>query len=67
MLHSAASDLGLLCLPRGLELESELAHIIFMKIDREIISTVILPLLLIQEWQLLVTCESMHTKYWLTA
>ena len=39
----------------------------FMEIDREIISTVILLLLLIQEGLLSVTSESMCTKYWLTA
>ena len=40
---------------------------IFVEIDREIISTVILLLQLNQEWFLSVTSESMCTKYWLTA
>ena len=38
-------------------------HITFMEIDHEIISTAILPLLLIQEGQLLVIVESMCTWY----
>ena len=37
-----------------------------MKIDYEIISMVIVPLLLIQERQLSVTLENMHIIYWLT-
>ena len=39
----------------------------FVEFDREIISTVILILPLIQEGLLSVTSESMCTKYWLTA
>ena len=39
----------------------------FEEIDHEIISTVILHLLLIQEGLLSVTNECMSTKYWLTA
>ena len=39
---------------------------VFMEIDHEIISTVILLLPLIQEGLLSVTSESMCTKYWLT-
>ena len=39
----------------------------FMEIDYEIVSTVILLLLLIQEGLLLVTSGSMCMKYWLTA
>ena len=40
---------------------------IFMEIDHEIISTVILFLPLIQEGLLSVTIEFTCTKYWLTA
>ena len=40
---------------------------IFVEIDHEIISMVILLLPLIQEGLLSVTSESMCTKYWLTA
>ena len=39
----------------------------FVEIDHEIISTVIFLLPLIQKGLLLVTSESMCTKYWLTA
>ena len=39
----------------------------FVEIYHDIISTVILPLPLIQEGQLSVSGESMCTKYWLTA
>ena len=39
----------------------------FMEIDHEIISTVIILLLLIQEGLLSVTSESMCMKYWLTS
>ena len=39
----------------------------FVKIDHEIISTVIILFPLIQEGLLSVTSESMRTKYWLTA
>ena len=38
----------------------------FVEIDHEIISTAIFLLLLIQEWFLSITSESMCTKYWLT-
>ena len=38
----------------------------FVEIDRQKISKVFLLLPLIQEGLLLVTCESMCTKYWLT-
>ena len=40
---------------------SQLSHITVVEIDHEIISTVILPLLLIQEGQLSVTGESVCT------
>ena len=39
----------------------------FVEVGHEIISTVILSLLMIQEGQLSVTGERMCTKYWLTA
>ena len=52
------------CRSRVRKFESQLGHIIFVKIDHEIISTVILPLLLIQERQLLVNRLSMCIKYW---
>ena len=39
----------------------------FVEIDREMISTAILLLQLIQEGLLSVTSDSMCTKYWLTA
>ena len=39
----------------------------FVAVGHEIISTVILSLLMIQEGQLSVTGERMCTKYWLTA
>ena len=45
---------------------TELSHIIFVEIDNEIISKVILPLLLFQEGQLSVTGKCMCTKYCLT-
>ena len=54
---SSASDSD--CRSRVCQFESQLSHITFVKIDHEIISTVILPLLLIQEGQLSVTGQSM--------
>ena len=40
----------------------ELGHITFVEIDPEIVSTVFISRPLIQEGQLSVTIESMHTK-----
>ena len=47
---------------RGHKFKSQLGRITFLKIDLEIISMVLLPLLLIQEGQLSVTDESMCTS-----
>ena len=55
------------CRSMGSKIESQLGHITSIKIDREIISMVILQLLLIQEEQLSVTGESVYLKNWLTA
>ena len=41
-------------------------HNLFMVIDHEIMSMVILPLLLLQVGQLLIADESVCTEYWLT-
>ena len=49
------------CGSRDRKFEPQPSHITFMEIDHEIISTVILSLPLIQEWQLSVTGESMLT------
>ena len=46
----------------GVECEPKLSHLTFMESDHEIISTVILTLLLIQEEQLSFTGESMCTS-----
>ena len=47
---------------RGYKFESQLSHITFMKTDHEVISTTVLPILLIQEGQWSVTEESMCTS-----
>ena len=47
------------CRARSSEIQPQLCHVTFMEINREIISTVILLLLLILEGQLSVTDESM--------
>ena len=49
----------------GMQAAAVLQHS-FVEIGYEIISTAILPLLLIQIGQLLVTGQRMCTKYWLT-
>ena len=60
-------DIAFDCRSSGWKFDFQLGHITFMEINHEIISTVILPiLLLIQEGQLSVTDERMCTKYWLT-
>ena len=46
--------------------KSQLGHITIMEIDYKIISTVFLPLPLIQEGHLSVNGKTMWTKYWLT-
>ena len=43
------------------------SHTFFVETDHEMVSTVILPLLLIQEGQLSIIGKSMCTKYWSTA
>ena len=53
------------CRSRDRKFESKLSHTIFVEIDREIISRVILPLPLIHKGQLSVCGESMCTNYWL--
>ena len=53
--HITASD-------PGVKFESKLCHITFIEIDREIISTVILPLLLIQKGQSSITPH--HHHHW---
>ena len=59
--RSAASGLGLHCLPITLLRVSRLQWVIFVEIDHEIFSTVILSLPLIQEGQLSVSGERMST------
>ena len=54
------------CRTRGHEFDPARSHT-FVEIGREIISTVILLLPLIEEGLLSVTSERMCTKYWLTA
>ena len=58
------ADLGL---TSSTVLTVQLCQTTFFEIVHEIISMVILPLLLIQEGQLSVTCKNICTKYWLTA
>ena len=48
----------------GLGFDPYVRHNVFVEIGHEIISTVILSLLLIQEGQWSVTGEGMCTKYW---
>ena len=62
-LHRAVSNASD-CRSRGCKFDSQLSHIAFEEIDHEIISVVILPLLLIQEGQLLVSGEPLCSKYW---
>ena len=59
MYSSLTSDQGCMFKP-------QLCLMSFVKIDTEIISTVILPLWLVQEGHLSATGESMCIKYWLT-
>ena len=55
------------CRSRVGKSKSQLSHITFVEIVREIISVVSLCFLLIQEVQLSLTVKTMCTKYWLTA
>ena len=57
MLHSTVGSMAM-----GRKLESQFSHITFIENDHEIISTVILPLPLIQEVQLPVTDETVSTS-----
>ena len=49
-LHSAIGS-AFHCRPRDSKFESQLGHVAFIEINHEIISTVIIPLPLIQEGQ----------------
>ena len=59
--QSEASSLGMQAAP---ELDPHVRHILSWRLGHENISTVILPLPLIQEEQLSVTGKRMCTKYW---
>ena len=48
-------------------IDPHVRHIFSLRFGHEIISTAILPLMLIQEEQLSVNVERMHAKYWLPA
>ena len=65
-LHSAVGSSSY-CRSTGRRFRSQFSHITSMKFDREIISTVILSLLLIQGGHLSVSGKSMRIKYRLTA
>ena len=55
------------CRSRGRKFESQLGHITFVEIDHGIISMVILPILLIQEGHLSISCVTTLKKCWVTA
>ena len=50
------------CRSRGCKLESLLGHISYVEVDHEIVSTVVLPFILIQEGHLSVSGKSMCTS-----
>ena len=64
---SVALSVACDCKSKGLQFEPQPGHLTFMGVDCELISSAILPLLLILEEQLSVTGESMCTMYWLIA
>ena len=64
--HVAQSVASLTADPEAVSLIQAQSYI-FIEVDHEIISTIILPLPLIQEGLLSVTSKSMCMKYWLSA